>query len=116
LQQLAKKASEKKNKHASFLAVGDNPTKTFKESGDQQKQVILVLTPQLLTTFRCHGSTLNHAYSEILSSMSNSAQDHIDLAEALTTQVTEPLKAIERRNGEYKKKVPLVRKIIFIVN
>jgi hypothetical protein len=46
--------------------------------------------------------------------MSNSAQDHIDLAEALTTQVTEPLKAIERRNGEYKRKVPLVRKIIFI--
>ncbi|OJA09334.1 hypothetical protein AZE42_05467 [Rhizopogon vesiculosus] len=32
LQQLAKKASEKKNKHASLLAVGDNPTKTSKET------------------------------------------------------------------------------------
>ncbi|KAJ8593663.1 hypothetical protein M405DRAFT_579416 [Rhizopogon salebrosus TDB-379] len=84
LQQLAKKASEKKNKHAPLLAVGDNPTKNFKESVEK--------------------NTLIHAYSEILSSMSNSAQDHINLAEALTSQVTEPLKAIERRNGDFKRK------------
>jgi hypothetical protein len=39
LQQLAKKASEKKNKHAPLLAVGDNPTKNFKESVET-KQVL----------------------------------------------------------------------------
>ncbi|KAG1749300.1 hypothetical protein EDB19DRAFT_1681903 [Suillus lakei] len=85
LKQLAKKASEKKNKNALLLVVGDNPTKACTESMNQQ-------------------NTLNHAYSEILSSMSTSAQDHINLAEALTSQITESLKAVERRNDDYKKK------------
>ncbi|KAG0700444.1 hypothetical protein DFH29DRAFT_1055069 [Suillus ampliporus] len=87
LQQLAKKASEKKNKNALLLVVGDNPTKGCTESAHLS-----------------NNSTLNHAYSEILSSMSTSAQDHINLAEALTSQVTERLKAVERRNDDYKKK------------
>lgn len=47
--------------------------------------------------------------------MSGSAQDHINLALALASQVTEPLKAIERRNGEYKRKVILRRIIIYIL-
>lgn len=85
LKQLAKKASEKKNKNGLSLVVGDNPTKTCTESMNQQ-------------------NTLNHAYSEILSSMSTSAQDHINLAEALSSQITESLKAVERRNDNYKKK------------
>ncbi|KAG2065715.1 hypothetical protein BDR04DRAFT_1108021 [Suillus decipiens] len=85
LKQLVKKANEKKNKNGSSLVVGDNPTKACTESMNQQ-------------------NTLNHAYSEILSSMSNSAQDHINLAEALSSQVTESLKAIERRNDDHGKK------------
>lgn len=85
LKQLVKKANEKKNKNGSSLVVGDNPTKACTESMNQQ-------------------NTLNHAYSEILSSMSNSAQDHINLAEALSSQVTESLKAIERRNDDHRKK------------
>lgn len=85
LKQLAKKASEKKNKNGLSLVVGDNPTKACTESMSQQ-------------------NTLNRAYSEILSSMSTSAQDHINLAEALSSQITESLKAVERRNDDYKKK------------
>lgn len=85
LKQLAKKASEKKNKSGLSLVVGDNPTKACTESMNQQ-------------------NTLNHAYSEILLSMSNSAQDHINLADALSSQITESLKAVERRNDDYKKK------------
>lgn len=85
LKQLAKKANEKKNKNVLSLVVGDNPTKACTESMNQQ-------------------NTLNHAYSEILSSMSTSAQDHINLAEALSSQITESLKAVERRNDDYKKK------------
>ena len=46
--------------------------------------------------------------------MSSSAQDHIDLALALVSQVIDPLKAIECRNGDYKRKVLLRRKIIGI--
>lgn len=85
LKQLAKKANEKKNKNGLLLVVGDNPTKDSTESMNQQ-------------------NTLNHAYSEILSSMSTAAQDHINLAEALSSQITESLKAVERRNDGYKKK------------
>ncbi|KAG2096547.1 uncharacterized protein F5147DRAFT_716580 [Suillus discolor] len=84
LKQLAKKASEKKNKNELLLVLGDKPDKAYTESVIQQ-------------------NTLNHAYSEILSSMSSSAQDHINLAEAWS-QITESLKAVERRNDDYKKK------------
>ncbi|KAG2123346.1 hypothetical protein BD769DRAFT_1471175 [Suillus cothurnatus] len=93
LKQLAKKAREKKNKSGLSLVVGDNPTKACTESMNQQ-------------------NTLNHAYSEILLSMSNSAQDHINLADALSSQITESLKVVERRNDDYKKKVPMSRKMI----
>ncbi|KAG1743309.1 uncharacterized protein EDB91DRAFT_1328561 [Suillus paluster] len=95
LQQLAKKANERKNKNALLLVVGDNPTKVCTESMNQQKQVLINGSDH---------STLNHAYSEILSSMSTSAQDHINLAEALTSQVTEHLKAIERRKRRLQEK------------
>lgn len=83
LKQLAKKASEKKNKNELLLVLGDDKA-VYTESVIQQ-------------------NTLNHAYSEILSSMSSSAQDHINLAEAWS-QITESLKAVERRNDDYKKK------------
>lgn len=83
LKQLAKKASEKKNKNELLLVLGDDKA-VCTESVIQQ-------------------NTLNHAYSEILSSMSSSAQDHINLAEAWS-QMTESLKAVERRNDDYKKK------------
>lgn len=85
LKQLAKKATEKKNKNGLLLVVGDTPTKACPESMNNQ-------------------NTLNHAYSEILSSMSAAAQDHINLADALSSQITESLKAVERRNDDYKKK------------
>ncbi|KAG2359645.1 hypothetical protein BDR07DRAFT_1378531 [Suillus spraguei] len=102
LKQLVKKANEKKNKNGSSLVVGDNPTKACTESMNQQKHVLF--SQSWPGTHISHGSTLNHAYSEILSSMSNSAQDHINLAEALSSQVTESLKAIERRNDDHRKK------------
>ncbi|KAG2343213.1 hypothetical protein BDR05DRAFT_982903 [Suillus weaverae] len=102
LKQLAKKANEKKNKNVPSVVVGDNPTKACTESMNQQKHVLSsYFWPG---THISDGSTLNHAYSEILSSMSTSAQDHINLAEALSSQITESLKAVERRNDDYKKK------------
>ncbi|KAG1765917.1 hypothetical protein EDD22DRAFT_1013394 [Suillus occidentalis] len=66
LKQLAKKATEK-NKNGLLLVVGDTPTKTCSESMNHQKH--------------------------ILSSMSAAAQDHINLADALSSQITDSLKA-----------------------
>lgn len=103
LQQFAKKAGEKKNKSALSLVVGDNPAKACTESIIQQKHVHSSrFWPD---THISDGSTLNRAYSEILSSMSNSAQDQINLSEALSSQIAGSLKAVKRRNDDYKKKV-----------
>lgn len=108
MKQLAKKASEKKNKNELLLVLGDDKA-VYTESVIQQKHVI---SSQFWPgTHIFNGSTLNHAYSEILSSMSSSAQDHINLAEAWS-QITESLKAVERRNDDYKKKVTLSCKIM----
>ena len=50
-------------------------------------------------------STLNSAYGELVESITNTAQDHVDVADALTTQVIEVLKVVERRNEDAQKKV-----------
>ena len=52
-----------------------------------------------------HSSTLNNAYNKIIKSTNDVAQDHIDLAETITTQVVEVLKVLERKNEDLKKKV-----------
>lgn len=46
--------------------------------------------------------------------MSNTAQDHVNLADALTTQVVDVLKAVERKEEELKKKVDLNVRHAFI--
>ncbi|EGN98055.1 hypothetical protein SERLA73DRAFT_55208 [Serpula lacrymans var. lacrymans S7.3] len=86
LQVLARKATDKKNKIASLLVVGDSPTKVYDEATLRQ-------------------STLDNAYNEIISSVSNASQDHINLADAITAHITESLKTVERQNEEGKKKV-----------
>ncbi|EGO23646.1 hypothetical protein SERLADRAFT_370507 [Serpula lacrymans var. lacrymans S7.9] len=85
LQVLARKATDKKNKIASLLVVGDSPTKVYDEATLRQ-------------------STLDNAYNEIISSVSNASQDHINLADAITAHITESLKTVERQNEEGKKK------------
>lgn len=54
-----------------------------------------------------HGlfSTLNTAYDGIIQSMTNTAEDHVNVAEVLTSQVIDVLKALGRKNEETKKKV-----------
>ncbi|KAF8440834.1 hypothetical protein L210DRAFT_3447746 [Boletus edulis BED1] len=85
LQLLVKKATERKNKTATSLVAGENPTKPCSDSIIQQ-------------------NTLVNAYAQIITSMSDVAQDHVQLADTITSQVTEPLKALERRNDGLKKK------------
>ena len=50
-------------------------------------------------------STLNVACDQVIASIVNAAQDHIKLADDLTSQVIEVLKGVERKNEEAKKKV-----------
>ncbi|KAH7884954.1 hypothetical protein F5I97DRAFT_1937294 [Phlebopus sp. FC_14] len=82
---IAKKALEKKNKAAVSLVLGDSPTKPYDDDTVRQ-------------------NTLDHAYSQIIMSMSDAAQDHIRLADTLTNQVVEPLRMLERHHDDTKKK------------
>ncbi|SJL07594.1 related to BZZ1-Myo3/5p-Bee1p-Vrp1p actin assembly complex component [Armillaria ostoyae] len=85
LQALTKKAADKKSKMESSFVVGDDPTKAWDERTLKQ-------------------STLNTAYDGIIQSMMNTAEDHVNVAEVLTSQVVDVLKALGRKNEETKKK------------
>ncbi|KAJ7021586.1 hypothetical protein C8F04DRAFT_1140261 [Mycena alexandri] len=85
LQVLTKRATEKRTKLVSTFVVGDEPTKASSEAILAQ-------------------NTLNAAFKEIISSMANTAQDHVNLADALNNQVADVLKGVERKNEELKKK------------
>nr|GAT60101.1 predicted protein [Mycena chlorophos] len=85
LQTLTKRATEKRAKLVAAFVVGDEPTKTATDSIFAQ-------------------NTLNAAFNEIIASLSGSAQDHVNLADALTTQVVDVLKVLERTREELKKK------------
>lgn len=52
-----------------------------------------------------YSSTLNGAYDQIITSIVDSAQDHIKLADEFNSQVVDVLKGVERKNEEAKKKV-----------
>ncbi|KAK7469365.1 Protein BZZ1, variant 2 [Stygiomarasmius scandens] len=69
----------------SLFVLGNDPTKAWSESTLKQ-------------------STLNGAYDGIINSMVSSAQDHLNIAEVLTTQVVDVLKALEKKNEEVQKK------------
>ncbi|KAJ7677465.1 hypothetical protein B0H17DRAFT_1079241 [Mycena rosella] len=85
LQVLTKRATEKRSKLVTALVVGDEPTKAWTDATLGQ-------------------NTINTAFNEIISSMVNTAQDHVNLADALTTEVVDVLKAVERKKEELKKK------------
>ena len=55
-----------------------------------------------------HHSTLGRAYTELINSFSESAQDHVNLADGLDAQVVNVLKMMEKRHEEAKKKVPVL--------
>ena len=50
-------------------------------------------------------STIDNAYAQIVASMTLSAQDHVNISDALTSQVIDVLKSIEKKGEETKKKV-----------
>lgn len=52
---------------------------------------------------RCD-STLGTAYSQLVTAIGDSAQDHSNLADSLSTQVIEGLRASEKRHEDAKKR------------
>ncbi|KAG6853570.1 hypothetical protein C0991_003166 [Blastosporella zonata] len=66
------------------LVVGEYPAKA--------------LDPNSLTQ-----NSLLAAYSELIDSMTNSAQDHVNIADGLTTQVVEVLREVEKKNEDAQK-------------
>jgi hypothetical protein len=51
-------------------------------------------------------STMGRAYTELINSFSEAAQDHINFADGLDAQVVNSLKLVEKGHDEAKKKVP----------
>ncbi|KAA1469744.1 hypothetical protein DENSPDRAFT_641109 [Dentipellis sp. KUC8613] len=85
LQLLAKKAAEKKTKKMGAAVFGDEPSQNWDEDTLSQ-------------------STLNNAYAKIIGSLVNASQDHVNVADALSNQVVDVLKAVERKADENVKK------------
>ena len=44
-------------------------------------------------------------YDEMMNSMVNTAQDHVNIADALTSQVVEVLRSVGKKSEECRKKV-----------
>lgn len=82
LELLARKVTEKRLKIAAPLVVGNSPRKS-----DTIKQ-----------------NTLDHAFVQITSTLSNTAQDHVALANKLATEIVKPLGALGCRGEDHKKK------------
>ncbi|KDQ62593.1 hypothetical protein JAAARDRAFT_30501 [Jaapia argillacea MUCL 33604] len=85
LQVLSKKAGDKKAKKMALLVVGSEPTKAWDENAVKQ-------------------STLDNAYTQLIASIADAAQDHINLADALNSQVADALKSVEKKHEERNKK------------
>ncbi|KAL9710925.1 Protein BZZ1 [Leucoagaricus gongylophorus] len=49
-------------------------------------------------------STLDNAYDALINSISDVAQDHLGIANAISSQIIEVLRTLEKRNDEAKKK------------
>ena len=61
-------------------------------------------------------SSLGVVYDEIMNSMVSAAQDHVNIADALTSQVVEVLRVVGRKSEESRKKVlspPLLKFRVF---
>jgi hypothetical protein len=104
LQLLAKKAADKKSKMEASFVVGEDPTKAWNTNTLKQRCGLAFLSvyPCQLTRI---ASSLHTVYDEIMDSMVSTAQDHVNIADALTSQVVEVLRSVGKKNEESRKKV-----------
>lgn len=59
-------------------------------------------------------STFDVAYSKLVSSLENSAEDHIILADSLFSQVTDELEKLKRRGEEVGRKAGLLFFVVMV--
>ncbi|TDL17213.1 hypothetical protein BD410DRAFT_776337 [Rickenella mellea] len=85
LQVLAKKAADKKAKRLASLVVGVDPAKQWSQETIKR-------------------STLDTAYAQLISSIENVAQDHLNFSDMLTSQVVDAMKGVGSMQDEAKKK------------
>lgn len=85
LQTLAKKAADKKARMESRFIIGEDPTKSWDTSTLQH-------------------NTLGVAYDALIGSILDTTQDHLAVAEALSSQVIEVLQVVAKRNEDARKK------------
>ena len=109
---LANKAAEKKSRKIAALVLGEEPTKAWGEEDVRNRWDLLLFGPWVSQVLMCY-STLGRAYTELINSFSESAQDHVNLADGLDAQVVNVLKLTEKRHEEAKKKVPALGITIF---
>ena len=102
---LANKAAEKKSKKIAALVLGEEPTKAWGEEDVRSRYRLLLLGPRINKVLMSQ-STLGRAYTQLIHSFSESAQDHVNLADGLDAQVVNVLKLMEKGHEEAKKKVP----------
>lgn len=106
LQALTKRAVDKKSKRIAKLVLGDEPTKAWTEDTLKLRyQSLCFPNDSKYDVYGC--STFDNAYSKLLSSLENSAEDHIVLADSLSSQVMEDLKRLESKHEEARRKVRL---------
>lgn len=101
---LANKAAEKRSKEIATLVLGEEPTKVWGEADVKIRYDPSILTPRINQVLMCQ-STLGRAYTELINSFSEAAQDHVNFADGLDAQVVSALKLVEKGHGEAKMKV-----------
>ncbi|EJD45686.1 Cdc15 domain-containing protein, partial [Auricularia subglabra TFB-10046 SS5] len=85
LQALARRGQEKRARLMTALLVGDTPTRAWGDDAVKK-------------------STFDRAYDHLLTSFEQQAMDHIDLSEALGSQVVDSFRALERTTQERQSK------------
>ena len=84
--------------------LGEEPTKAWGDEDVRNRYDSPLFGPWINQVLIFH-STLGRAYTELINSFSESAQDHVNLADGLDAQVVNALKLVEKRHDEAKKKV-----------
>jgi hypothetical protein len=103
LQALGHKALAKKVKSMTKLVVGEDPTKGYNDATLAARYAHIIFQYVLFT--EDDTSTIDAAYSQVVSFVSDTASHHIKLADSLNAQVVEAFRSLESKHDGARKKV-----------
>ena len=87
------------------LVVGDDPAMAWGDDSLRQRYEIHERRTSTTGRLIDNISTVDIAYGQLIASLDNTAQDHNNLSEMLTTQVAEALKTLEKKHEDMRRKV-----------